>query len=58
MFPVRDFPRFCAFCVIERANIAPGSTGIMFGFEDDVDMEEERFSSEEPEDLYEPEGDE
>jgi hypothetical protein len=46
MFPVIDLPRFCADLVIERANMAPGKTGITEGFEDPVE-DEERFSLDE-----------
>ena len=49
MFPVRDLPRFCADRVMERANMAPGSTGIIEGFEEEVEGPEDLFSSEESE---------
>ena len=48
MFPVRDLPRFWAERVMDLANIAPGSTGIAEGLEDEVEGEDERFSSEDP----------
>ena len=47
MFPVRDLPRFCADRVMDRANMAPGSTGIIEGFEEEVEGPEDLFSSEE-----------
>ena len=57
MFPTVDVPRLLAALVIERANIAPGRTGIIEGFEEEVEEPEERFElppEEDPEDSDEP----
>lgn len=58
IFPTVDVPRLLAALVIDRANIAPGSTGIIEGFEEEVEEPEERFelpSDEDPEESDEPE---
>ena len=58
ILPVIDLPRFWADFVIDRANIAPGRTGITFGLDGE---DPERFSSDEDVDEEEPmppEGDE
>ena len=45
MFPTVEVPRLLAAFVMDRANIAPGSTGIIEGFEEDVEEPpDERFS--------------
>ena len=50
ILPTVDVPKFRAAFVIERANIAPGRTGIIEGFEEEV--------AEPPEECFSPPPDE
>ena len=57
MFPTVEVPRFLAAFVMDRANIAPGRTGIIEGFEEEVEEPEECFElppEEDPDDSDGP----
>ena len=56
MFPTVDVPKLLAALVIDRANIAPGRTGIIEGFEEEVDDPDECFSPLPDEDPEESDG--